>query len=124
VIGSRERDVSGTLQTFQQTPANSAGGVSNVGYSDAPFLEFENVPPLSETEDLLQYLLSVPQGWPTSIPAGTAPESWVENYGVIPNLGDNGEDPEFNDETSPRAVLQMNAMITDMVCGAMSKQSI
>ncbi len=113
--GSQHKNASNISQTHHLTPTNAADEVLNSDPSDIPSLEFGNVPPFTETEDFLQYLLTLPLGWPTSLSAGVSPETVGDTCGVVPNLDDNGQHPEHTDETSPRAVLQMNAMITDMV---------
>jgi len=113
--GSQDKNASNISQTRNLTPRNAADEVLDSAPGDIPSLEFEDVPPFTETEDFLQYLLTFPLGWPTSLSAGVSPESVGDTCGVVPNLDDNGHHPEHTNETSPRAVLQMNAMITDMV---------
>ena len=113
--GSQEEDTSGTSQIHHLTPAHAPDGALDSEPSGITPLGFENVPFLTDTDDFLQQLLNFPQGWPMPMSAGMSPASLGDNYRAVPNLRDDGQHLEHAEETSPPAVLKMNAIIADMV---------
>ena len=109
-----ENDVTGTSQTDPVDLDNVAEG-HQAEQTQVTSIDFESVPTFTETEDYLQYLLSFPTGWPISMSAAVSPET-LGDHGLIPNTGVSSQNQERSEEISPQAVLQMNAMITDVVC--------
>lgn len=98
------------LRGYGNGPETSAGSSGSSLPNSTVVHALGGEPPVfAETEDFFQYLLSIPPGWPTSLPSNMSAGTQF----IDPELG--GQQTEQIYDTSPQAVQQAGAVIHDAV---------
>ena len=88
-----------------------------------PDFDSTNLFQFNETEDVFQYLFPAPEAtWPLPLTFDSAPQQseYEDNGGSVRTVD---ETPGRNDENSPPALLQLNALIRDTVSENVIKNS-